>query len=432
MHLNKILTGSLILLLLAASCRPIKDVFTEQNPRDTYVEAVQKSPLAGKELVRAWMAAGDSVLAQPVPIEMPSRAELVYFSDAANAWAWKVELGEGRTFRAHLAAPDTAHQIFMELFTVDGAGQPALETSTTDSVISYTMERSQPLILRVQAELLVDGSATLTMTDDPSMAFPVQGAIRADIGSFWGDPRDGGRRQHEGVDIFADRGTPALAVADGRVTRTGNGGLGGKTVWLRARGKAIYYAHLDSINTHMGQGVSAGDTLGFVGNTGNARTTPPHLHFGIYDRGATNPLPYIDFANDRPEPVAADPRSFNKWGRVAAARANIRPLPSTERPPLTSLSRGNPVRVLAGIGEWYQVALPGGQRGFAHRSLLEPADRPIGRRTIAARDSLFAAFTDNRPFHRADSSLAVPLYGGLEGRQLVRYRGKWSWIDDEG
>src|SRR5690606_27632559 len=130
----------------------------------------------------------------------------------------------------------------------------------------------------------------------PSLGFPVAGKGNANIQSLWGADRDRGARRHEGVDIFAARGTAVIAVTDGIIVRSGAYGLGGEQVWLRDRlfGISIYYAHLDSIHVYPRQRVEKGDTLGFVGNTGNARTTSPHLHFGIYSRyGAVDPLPYI-------------------------------------------------------------------------------------------------------------------------------------------
>jgi murein DD-endopeptidase MepM/ murein hydrolase activator NlpD len=98
------------------------------------------------------------------------------------------------------------------------------------------------------------------------------------------------------VDIFARRGTPVLAAGSGIVTRVGTNGLGGKVVWIArpTRGEAHYYAHLDRQLVTVGTRVQEGDVIGFVGNTGNARFTPPHLHFGIYTSGgAVDPLPYI-------------------------------------------------------------------------------------------------------------------------------------------
>jgi peptidoglycan LD-endopeptidase LytH len=117
------------------------------------------------------------------------------------------------------------------------------------------------------------------------------------VGSRFGDPRDGGSRDHQGVDIFAPRGTPVLAAADGWVTGATENRLGGKVVWVwnPASGEALYYAHLDRQEVSPGARVRAGDVIGRVGNTGNARGTPPHLHFGIYEpgQGAVDPLPFI-------------------------------------------------------------------------------------------------------------------------------------------
>lgn len=115
--------------------------------------------------------------------------------------------------------------------------------------------------------------------------------------SVFGDPRDAGARSHEGVDIFAPRGSAVVAVADGWVTSTRTNRLGGNVVWQwdPFRGQAIYYAHLDSQAVAAGDRVRAGDAIGRVGNTGNARSTPPHLHLGLYRpiEGAIDPLPFI-------------------------------------------------------------------------------------------------------------------------------------------
>jgi murein DD-endopeptidase MepM/ murein hydrolase activator NlpD len=128
-----------------------------------------------------------------------------------------------------------------------------------------------------------------------SLAFPVSGS-RANIGSFWGDERDGGKRRHEGIDIFAKKGTPVVAVCDGIITSVGTNRLGGKVIWMQActHPWSAYYAHLDDQKVKAGQLVKKGQVLGTVGNTGNAITTPPHLHFGIYRWiGVADPLPYV-------------------------------------------------------------------------------------------------------------------------------------------
>src|SRR5690606_11205988 len=140
-------------------------------------------------------------------------------------------------------------------------------------------------------------------------ANPVAHAAKQHIGSFFGDARDGGGRQHEGIDIFAARHTPVVAAADGRVHRVGTSRLGGKVVWLRLDSQpvSLYYAHLDSQIATAGQTVKTGDTLGLMGNTGNARTTPPHLHFGIYGAtGAIDPLPFVQEQRKAPPAIRSD------------------------------------------------------------------------------------------------------------------------------
>jgi murein DD-endopeptidase MepM/ murein hydrolase activator NlpD len=118
-----------------------------------------------------------------------------------------------------------------------------------------------------------------------ALALPVHGVKRAALHSSFGEPRSG-HRKHQGIDIFARRGTPVVAAAEGVVVRIGTTDrLGGNTVWVAGKPSTLYYyAHLDGFRPglRVGEHVGAGDVLGRVGNTGNARTTPPHLHFGVY------------------------------------------------------------------------------------------------------------------------------------------------------
>jgi murein DD-endopeptidase MepM/ murein hydrolase activator NlpD len=118
-----------------------------------------------------------------------------------------------------------------------------------------------------------------------TLAVPVVGVKRAALHTSFGEPRSG-HRKHQGIDIFAHRGTPVVAAAEGIVIRIGTTDrLGGNTVWVAGKPSTLYYyAHLDRFQRglHVGDHVDQGDVLGYVGNTGNARTTPPHLHFGVY------------------------------------------------------------------------------------------------------------------------------------------------------
>lgn len=112
---------------------------------------------------------------------------------------------------------------------------------------------------------------------------PVAGVRGRDIASTWGAPRSGGRK-HRGADIMAKKGTPVIAATDGVIAWIGEDRLGGNVVYLFGEGLTLqYYAHLDrwAPGLRVRQHVKAGDRLGDVGNTGNAATTPPHLHFGV-------------------------------------------------------------------------------------------------------------------------------------------------------
>jgi Peptidase family M23 len=120
-------------------------------------------------------------------------------------------------------------------------------------------------------------------------------AARSDVPGGW----------HHGDDLFSGLGSPVLAVADGVVFSVGWNRVGGWRLWLRDRqGNEFYYAHLSGYTrlAHNGDHVTAGQPLAFVGNTGDAITTPHHLHFEIhpvgllrlgYD-GAVDPTTYLN------------------------------------------------------------------------------------------------------------------------------------------
>jgi peptidoglycan LD-endopeptidase LytH len=131
---------------------------------------------------------------------------------------------------------------------------------------------------------------------DDVLWMPVQGARVSRVADTWQAPRPGGRL-HKGQDIFARRGTPVRSATAGVITDLADGGLGGKTIWISGAGwRTYYYAHLDrhAPDLRIGEYVTADTVIGYVGNTGNARTTPPHLHFGVYAMaGAVNPLPLL-------------------------------------------------------------------------------------------------------------------------------------------
>jgi hypothetical protein len=140
----------------------------------------------------------------------------------------------------------------------------------------------------------------------PSSAyvFPVDG------GASYGDTYGAGRNDiydgwHHGDDLFAPLGTPLVAVATGKLTLVGWNELGGWRVWLTdAEGNSFYYAHMAGYSRFVlhHRHVQAGQVIGFLGRTGDAFPTPPHLHFEIHPHqlvrlgydGAVDPTTYLE------------------------------------------------------------------------------------------------------------------------------------------
>lgn len=126
------------------------------------------------------------------------------------------------------------------------------------------------------------------------------------FGDSFGAPRMMGttyEHAHQGTDIMAPAGTPLLACERGIITRMGSDVLGGTKLWIKGQsGTYYYYAHLSAFAEGMQDGllVEAGDVVGYVGDTGNARGGAPHLHFEIRPDGGppVNPYPLLKVVDD--------------------------------------------------------------------------------------------------------------------------------------
>lgn len=133
---------------------------------------------------------------------------------------------------------------------------------------------------------LIRGDAPATLP------VPVRGVGRSALRNSWGAPRSGGR-DHKGIDIFAPRGREIISATRGIVVTVGHNELGGRIVRILGPGGYWhYYAHLERFaNVRPGDVIAEGTVVGYVGDSGNAKGTPPHLHYGIYRfrGGAVNP-----------------------------------------------------------------------------------------------------------------------------------------------
>jgi len=273
-------------------------LFSKKTLHEKYAEKLDDTNLEETPAGRQWLAASKTALDDPQTVELPYKQKGYFGADKARALGLKFTAKPGEKLTFTLTRKTTTPFIlYADLFKQQGSESSLLlSVDTAASMFSIDVDEPANYVLRLQPELFRSGEYSLSVSVGPSLGFPVTGN-KAKTGSFWGSSRDGGKRSHEGIDIFAPKSTPAVAAADGVVTGVKEMGIGGKTVWLRLTDKNItlYYAHLDKQLVSEGQHIKKGDTLGLVGNTGNAKYTPAHLHFGVYTyRGPMDPFPFVN------------------------------------------------------------------------------------------------------------------------------------------
>ncbi len=367
----------LFILFFLAGCgsNPLQ-IFDKKSPWEKYRDQLSQAELDKSVAGEKWLAASQKAFNQPVSMEIPFAVKGVFRANPVRALSWAFEAQRGATVQVFLDWQAVASaKVFLDIFKDNNFDDP-LESFAGSDTLEFEIKKSGTFLIRLQPEILGEGAFDLTVKTARTYAvFPVYGKDRAAIQSFWGATRDGGARRHEGVDIFAARGTPVVSPVKGVVSSVRNGGLGGKSVWVRdgKRGHNLYFAHLDSQAVSFGSQVKLGDTLGFVGNTGNARYTAPHLHFGIYSGGAFDPLPMVETRHPNPEKSNLETDEF--FMEISGASANFRKGPSTKFEIIEPLSRKTPALLLGAVEDWYQIETLDGRRGFVHQSLVKDPER---------------------------------------------------------
>jgi peptidoglycan LD-endopeptidase LytH len=382
MNARAVLLVSVAALIVA--CGPIESMRDARavpaTAHERYARKLVDAGLDSTVLGRDWLAASDSALRAPLTARLPAREQGVYSASEARAVAYRVSLRDGQRLQVRLRVDGLPAQLYLDLFDVTtDSVRPFVHRATADTAVysdsmgryhdlRYEARRDGDVIVRMQPELLRTGRYELTLQAEPSLSFPVSGHGNRAIQSLFGVARDAGRRVHHGIDIFAPRGTPVLAATDGVVRSTQPNTLGGNVVWLldTLRGQSLYYAHLDTQIVVAGQGVRRGDTLGFVGNTGNARTTAPHLHFGIYRRGdgPIDPLAHVRLVASTPPALAADTTRLGKRGITRLANATLRDAPHASSVALRDVPEATPVQIMGVSDRWYRVQFDDGTAGY--------------------------------------------------------------------
>jgi murein DD-endopeptidase MepM/ murein hydrolase activator NlpD len=410
-----------------------KGLFSKKTAHEQYADQLSGAGLNSTALGSLWLAAAEKALVRPLTITLPYRESGYFAADKPDAAGYSFAARRGEQVHIQVSVkPAGRFLLFADLWQGADAGNKPSLLAAADTVswqLRHEVERDGRLVLRLQPELLRGGEYTVVITTAPSLAFPVPARSYQRIGSFWGDARDAGNRKHEGIDIFGKRRTPVVAAADGIVSSTRENNLGGKVVFMRPDGKdyTLYYAHLDSQLVSEGQRVARGDVLGLMGNTGNARNTPTHLHFGIYTMGgAVDPMPFVNPDRPAPRDVSASLELLHNTVRNTAA-ATLRSSADRSGTVAEKLPANQVMQVLAATGNWYKVALPDSREGFIESGLV--SGKPYRSQALKNAAPLLdtpdtvTAVKDTIP---AGSSISI--MGSFGDYHYVRYQAVEGWL----
>ena len=391
---NKNLVSTLLYLpfsvfILYSCSSPGPGIFGKKTPHEQYEKKIKDAGLKETALGEAWLRAASITLSNPVDISLPYSETGYFADDRANGIGLRFKAKRGQKLKITLTKkPIENFAMYIDLWQP----YPAAENKTPKFLLSadtitlsleYVATDDSAFIVRVQPELLKEGEYTLTIVTGPSLAFPISPKVKSNIGSFFGVGRDNGTRKHEGIDIFAAKHSPAVASANGIVTRVNENILGGKVIFLRPENAfySLYYAHLDSQIAVEGQRVKSGDVIGLVGNTGNAQFTVPHLHFGIYtNSGAVDPLYFVKNDYKEPQKISVSLSNINTWMRSGKNAKLI--LDQNISSNQLILDENTLLKPEAGTGSFYRVILPDGKKGFVTGAAITSAMRPIRKISI--------------------------------------------------
>jgi len=354
------------------SCKPVPvSHWFPVTPQEHYEQELYKAKQEKTVAGQTWFRVSKQVLSDTL-FSLAPYQERFFLGDSTPAQSIRLKIPQGRklVITPSKNDEDSLSKLFLELYRIKSNGKPQrIEyLKTNENTLTVADHEGDTLLLRLQTGLNETLKVSLALTTLPTLTFPIASYGMQNLISFWGAQRDGGVRSHEGVDIKAPRGTPVVASDNGFITQTGTNNLGGKIVFLSANGSpySIYYAHLDSQLVSVGQRVVRGDTLGLVGNTGNAITTTPHLHFGIYARGsgAVDPFPFI---NDKREKLPGLPVTSRWLGDSVRVKSktNLYISPAfSNAEKIRLIPKNETVRILGELAKGYRVELADGTKGY--------------------------------------------------------------------
>ena len=388
----------ILLVALGAAALCFKDRVL-LSPHDSYYSALLRENL--RAAAEQWRMEAEQSLAAPLSISLPYSEHRLLETDYLQPITFAVDRKTDELIHvAIFPSINTRAEVFVDVFYVaDTSTKPTRidSMSANEQQLQVVAERAGQYLVRIQPSHIAQGLIDIAITSPLRYGFPVDTERENTVQSLFGVDRDGGARRHEGIDIFAPRGTPVIAAEAGFVTRVGDTARGGKNVWVRGDQRSFYYAHLDSIAVSTRDRIARGEVLGTVGNTGNAVTTNPHLHFGIYKfaQGAVDPLPLVgrkkSVSTYTPPVVDLAPR----WLSINTDKINLRSGPSSKTITTASLIRGELVQVDSVSGDWLRVTTGNNQKGFVARRLTQTPTESI--LALTENHAAFLLPDDNAP-----------------------------------
>ncbi|AFG37341.1 M23 family metallopeptidase [Spirochaeta africana] len=341
-----------VLIAGCATDEVIPERFEPDASYREYLRAMTELGMKDSRIGAAWAAAGEPESASPVRAATPFEERRFLDPREPQALFYLVEGVRGHRLDVHIDGPADAGY-FVDVFRLPEEYRPAAAGGAQDephpwaeglheeaasaggvqhgsSHVYFEPRRHRYYLVRIQPRVLEGGEFTIQIIADAALAWPVPGTDHTAIWSPFGAPRDGGVRVHHGVDIFAPRHTPLVSISEeSYVRQVGQRDRGGNVVSMidRKRDLLLYYAHLEDQEVELqGQTIPAGTEIGTMGNTGNAITTPPHLHIGIYEGSWGRPVDpwyFLVALDTEPEAPAAAPVELGEYVRVAAAGSRL-------------------------------------------------------------------------------------------------------------
>ena len=422
-HIPYIIISFLLLQLITCKPEKVPEPYQPTHAHDAYRFSLSTADLAETALGRDWIQASKEALNAPIPISTPF--EEIFYVDPAQAFAvgYRFDVIRGQRIEVDVDVQGLeTGRLFIDLYRVRGVSSEewvrVASADMEENRLEFEPRQDNQYVLRLQSELLRGGQCRVTIRNVAALLFPVAGYDSRSIGSGFGAPRDGGRRRHHGVDVFAPRHTPVVAASKAYVVYVGDDPTGGRVIWLKdsKRSLHIYYAHLQKYDVKRYTWVEPGQVIGTVGNTGNARTTPPHLHFGTYEigYGPIDPIDYITQPKGKISTLTADLDALGHWMRAQRSPLIVNISYDLHSERIVSLDLHSPIKILAATGNRYRVLLPDNRSGYILADRVESSNGTLEQQTSSF-------LNDMRDAPREDAATIESIGAGEEFSVLAKF-----------